>query len=360
MALSGNKGEWSEIYTLFKLLGDGKVHAGDADMNKLELYYPILNIIREESKRYEYRPNTDQHIVVIDEDGHEYARISMNRFVQESESLLAEIKSGGSRSFEIPASEAFMNEIGCTLLKAPSSDKADIHIVIHDLRTNMTPNLGFSIKSQLGSASTLLNAGLPTNILYKIEGVSLSDEDITSINSIKDHLPRMKEIVDRGGRFVYSDVEHQTFKNNLLFLDSCMPEFIAECLVVDSMPNATSMIKGAVEMVAAKNPFGFTGNDIVAYYEHKMKVLLIDAALGMTPSKEWKGRYDANGGYLVVRKDGEIVCYHFYNRNDVEDYLYHNTRFERGSRTRHNFGSLFRGDDGKVYIRLNLQIRFKQ
>ena len=246
------------------------------------------------------------------------------------------------------------------LLKAPSSDKADIHIVIHDLRTNMTPILGFSIKSQLGSASTLLNAGLPTNILYKIEGVSLSDKDITSINSIKEHLPRMKEIVDRGGRFVYCDVEHQTFKNNLLFLDCCMPKFIAECLVVDSMPNATSMIKEAVEMVAAKNPFGFTGNDIVAFYEHKMKVLLLDAALGMTPSKEWNGRYDANGGYLVVRKDGEIVCYHFYNRNDVEDYLYHNTRFERGSRTRHNFGSLFRGEDGNVYIRLNLQIRFKK
>lgn len=113
-------------------------------------------------------------------------------------------------------------------------------------------------------------------------------------------------------------------------------------------------------MVAAKNPFGFTGNDIVAFYEHKMKVLLLDAALGMTPSKEWKGRYDANGGYLVVRKDGEIVCYHFYNRNDVEDYLYHNTRFERGSRTRHNFGSLFREEDGHVYIRLNLQIRFKK
>lgn len=358
MALSGNKGEWSEIYTLFKLLGDGKVHAGDANMNKLELYYPILNIIRDESKRYEYRPNSDQHIVVIDEDGHEYARISMNRFVKESKSLFAEIKNGGSRSFEIPTSEAFMNEIGCTLLKAPSNNKADIHIVIHDLRTNMTPNLGFSIKSQLGSASTLLNAGLPTNILYKIEGACFSDEDISNINSIKAHLPRMKFIVDHGGRFVYSDVEHQIFKNNLLFLDSCMPQFIAECLVIDSMPNATSMIKETVEMVAEKNPFGFTGNDIIAFYEHKMKVLLLDAALGMTPAKEWKGRYDANGGYLVVRKDGEIVCYHFYNRNDVEDYLYHNTRFERGSRTRHNFGSLFRGNDGNVYIKLNLQIRF--
>ncbi|MBQ0016234.1 MAG: HpaII family restriction endonuclease [Bacteroidales bacterium] len=360
MALSGNKGEWSEIYTLFKLLGDGKVHAGDADMNKLDLYYPILNIIREESKRYEYRPYIDQHIVVIDEDGREYARISMNRFIQEAETLLTAIKNGDSRSFEIPDSEMFMNKIGCALLKAPSKDKADIHIVIHDLRTNMTPNLGFSIKSQLGSASTLLNAGLPTNILYRIEGVDFTDEDIVNINSVKEHLLRMKKIVDYGGRFVYCDIEHQTFKNNLLFLDYCMPKFIAECLVVDSMPNKTSMISEAVEMVAAKNPFGFTGDDIIAFYEHKMKVLLLDAALGMTPSKEWKGRYDANGGYLVVRKDGEIVCYHFYNRNDVEDYLYHNTRFERGSRTRHNFGSLFRGNDGNVYIRLNLQIRFKK
>ena len=39
MALTGNKGEWSEIYTLFRLLGEGKVHAGDANLNKLDLYY---------------------------------------------------------------------------------------------------------------------------------------------------------------------------------------------------------------------------------------------------------------------------------------------------------------------------------
>ncbi|MFW5604450.1 MAG: HpaII family restriction endonuclease, partial [Bacteroidales bacterium] len=62
-------------------------------------------------------------------------------------------------------------------------------------------------------------------------------------------------------------------------IPNLIPRFIAECLVVDSMPNATSMIKEAVEMVAAKNPFGFTGNDIVAFYEHKMKVLLLNAAL---------------------------------------------------------------------------------
>lgn len=102
MALSGNKGEWSEIYTLFRLLGEGKVHAGDANLNKLDLYYPILNIIREESKRYEYKPDAKQNIIVIDENGNEYTRISMDKFMEESKSLLDAIKNTNKRAFEIP------------------------------------------------------------------------------------------------------------------------------------------------------------------------------------------------------------------------------------------------------------------
>ena len=357
MAISGNKGEWSEIYTLFKLLGEGKVHAGDADMNKLDLYYPILNIIREESKKYEYKPDVDQHIVVIDENGNEFTRISMNKFLEESSKLLTEIKNANDRAFAIPSTESFMEEIGCSKLKAPSKDKADIHIVIHDLRTNMKPLLGFSIKSQLGSASTLLNAGTPTNITYKLVGVELSNEDIDEINAVKGHLPRMQAIFDKGCTLEYNDIDHPVFKNNLLFLDCCMPQFIANCLKEDSKSGSTSSIKDCVSEVAKQNPFGFSGANIEAFYAHKMKVLLLDAALGMTPAKEWTGIYDANGGYLVVRKDGEIVCYHFYNRNDVEDYLYNNTRFERASRDRYHFGNVYRGSDGNSYIKLNLQIR---
>lgn len=360
MAISGNKGEWSEIYTLFKLLGEGKVYAGDADMNKLDLYYPILNIIREESKKYEYKPNVDQHIVVIDENGNEFTRISMNKFLEESSKLLTEIKTANDRSFTLPATESFMAEIGCSKLKAPSKDKADIHIVIHDLRTNMKPLLGFSIKSQLGSASTLLNAGTTTNITYKLVGVELNDEEIDEINAVKGHLPRMQAIFDKGCTLEYNDIDHSIFKNNLLFLDCCMPQFIADCLKEDSKPGSTSSIKDCVAAVAKQNPFRFSGSNAEAFYAHKMKVLLLDAALGMTPAKEWTGIYDANGGYLVVRKDGEIVCYHFYNRNDVEDYLYNNTRFERASRDRYHFGKVYRETDGHTYIKLNLQIRFKK
>lgn len=283
----------------------------------------------------------------------------MDRFMQESASLLEEIKSAKKSAFEIHASEAFMSTIGCTKLKAPSKDKADIHIVIHDLRTNMTPLLGFSIKSQLGRASTLLNAGDPTNILYRVSGTKLTDTQIDEINAVDSHLSRMSAIYNTGCSLQYADIEHETFKNNLLFLDSNMPQFIADCLLVDSVGEDSSLTH-CVSEVAKKNPFGYNGKNVAEFYEHKMKVLLLSAALGMTPGKEWTGRYDANGGYLVVRKDGEIVCYHFYNQNDVEDYLYNNTRFERASRGRYNFGSLYRGDDGGVYIKLNLQIRFKK
>ena len=283
----------------------------------------------------------------------------MDRFMQESASLLEEIKSAKKSAFEIPASEAFMSTIGCTKLKAPSRDKADIHIVIHDLRTNMTPLFGFSIKSQLGSASTLLNAGATTNITYTICGKNLSDEEIAEINSIDSHLERIAEIGKQGCSLSYKEIDSAVFKNNLQFLDICMPQFIADCLLVVSVGKDSSLTH-CVSEVAKKNPFDYNGKNVAEFYEHKMKVLLLSAALGMTPGKEWTGRYDANGGYLVVRKDGEIVCYHFYNQNDVEDYLYNNTRFERASRGRYNFGSLYRGDDGGVYIKLNLQIRFKK
>ena len=358
--ITGNKGEWSEIYALFRLLGEGKVHAGDANLNKLKLYYPIIKIIREESKRFEYHPDSKQKIVVIDEEGHEFVRIPMNKFMKESSYLLDQIRSASTSSFPVPNTESFMGEVGCSKLKAPSHDKADIHIVIHDMRTNMTPLLGFSIKSQLGSPSTLLNPGMPTNITYEVVGGTITDFDINEINDVKDHLPRMQKMLDKGYILKYFDIEHKTFKNNLLFLDLCMPEFIGECLLNGCMPGNDTSVSEIVRNVAHSNPFSFEGTDVVAFYEHKMKVLLIDSALGMTAAKEWKGRYDANGGYLVVKKDGDIVCYHFYNRNDVEDYLFNNTRIDRPSRSRYDFGYLYRQNDGKVYMKLNLQIRFNK
>ena len=95
------------------------------------------------------------------------------------------------------------------------------------------------------------------------------------------------------------------------------------------------------------------------YYEHKVKNFLVASALGMVPHTPWNGKYDANGGYLVVKDDGDVLCYHFYDRNLFEDYLYCNTRLESPSSSKYGFASLYRGDDGNCYFKLNLQVRFK-
>lgn len=360
MPITGNKGEWSEIYTLFKLLGEGKVHAGDENMNKLSTYFPIINIIREEVERFDYKPDSNSQVVVIESGGIELVRIPMARFLEESKILLNTINQARGASFECPEASTFMNEIRCERLKAKSSDKTDIQVVIYDFRTGTKPLLGFSIKSYLGGAPTLLNAGNTTNFTYKIVGRELEDSDIVTINNIAKHVPRIKKLEDMGCKLIFHDIDKRTFKNNLLFLDSSMPEFIATCLEISNRSNAPNDVIGVVREIASSNPLNFSGSNIVNFYAHKMKSLLLDTALGMTPAKEWTGRYDANGGYLVVRKDGEIVCYHFYNRNDLEDYLYQNTYFERASRSRYGFGSLYRGEDGNVYMKLNLQIRFKK
>lgn len=355
--LTGNKGEWSEIYVLFKLLADGGVYAGDANMEKLETYYPILQVIRQEVCRYTYIPDIERNIIFIHENGEEISQLPVERFIFESNKLLKSLKNKDKkRAFALPETEMFMNNISCCTIKAPSKKKADIEVVIRDPITNMTPTLGFSIKSQLGSPSTLLNPGESTNIVYKING-EMTDDEMNRINSIGSHLDKVHELYKSNYTLEFDSIPHPIFRNNLFFLDSYMPKFIADCLLFDSVygnPNVTA----AVNHLAETNPLQYPGN-AQTYYEHKMKQLLLATALGMTPAKEWTGRFDANGGYLVVRKDGEIVCYHFYNQNEVEDYLYNNTRFDRASRTRYKYGSIYKSKDGKYYFKLNLQIRFK-
>ncbi|MEJ7611820.1 MAG: HpaII family restriction endonuclease, partial [Ferruginibacter sp.] len=78
--ITGNKGEWSEIYALFKVLSDKKLYSGDADLKKAEeLFYPIIKIIRSESGgNFEYEINGD---LVLVSGGKEALRIPVKTFI---------------------------------------------------------------------------------------------------------------------------------------------------------------------------------------------------------------------------------------------------------------------------------------
>lgn len=253
-----------------------------------------------------------------------------------------------------------MEEIRCRQIKAKSVEKADIRIVIHDLRTGMTPLLGFSIKSQLGDNSTLLNAGRTTNFCYKIEQRQFPAQEINVINNINTRAKirdRVQAIQNNGGNLHFEKIEDGIFCNNLTLIDSRMPEIIAQ-LLLECYSTGNTDLRQLTEAVTARNPLNYDMSNSNPFYEFKIKQMLVAVALGMVPHTPWLGKYQANGGYLVVKEDGDVLCYHFYDRNLFEDYLFCNTRFETPSASRHGFGEIYTMN-GANYFKLNLQIRFK-
>lgn len=356
--VTGNKGEWSEIYALFKLLGDKQLFLGNKDIERLEdLVYPIVRILRtENNENFEY--SIRDEIILISGDK-EALKIPITEFKEKALFLFNAIKKSKQRTFSVPRIEEFMQSINCISLKANSSAKTDITIVVHDSRTNQEPTLGFSIKSQLGNPSTLLNAGKTTNFIYKIESLILAIGEIDKINSINSRSKikdRILEIQNKGGVLEFVKTEKQIFSNNLVLIDSLLPEILSQ-IILDFYTSKLSNLTDLVNVVAQRNPLNYDIENEHKFYEYKIKRFLTDVALGMMPAKVWSGQYDATGGYLVVKEDGDILCYHIYNKNQFEDYLLNNTKLETASSTRHGFGEIYKKNK-QIYFNLNLQIRF--
>lgn len=292
-------------------------------------------------------------------------RFPISEFKDMASLLLSKIKSNSNRTFSVPEIEEFMNEINCISLKASSSAKTDITIVIHDQKTNQEPILGFSIKSQLGSPSTLLNAGKTTNFIFELTGPSLNSWDIDEVNSLfitrggKESIDvkgRTNLIIDKGSTLKFSNTQNLTFGNNLILIDSLLPNITAE-IVKHFYAGESSKLSEITNLIEKENPLGFDNSDNHKFYSYKIKRLLTDIALGMMPSKVWDGQYDATGGYLIVKENGDVLCYHIYNKNEFENYLLNNTKLETASTSRHEFGELYQDGD-RLLFKLNLQIRF--
>lgn len=370
--LTGNKGEWSEVYTFLKLLADGKLYGADGDLNKKnDIFYDILQIIRNEQigTLHFVFDGATQTVNVENDDGEIKVTVSCENFKSQAQNLYGKIiNTRGTAAFSVLETSEFMEEIGCHKLKAPSADKSDITINVHDFNTGLNPTLGFSIKSRLGKPSTLLNAGTNTNFIFEIQG-DMTDADMNAINglfveTVKDGIPkkdisveqRMNYIKERNFTLTYSDMFGSTFLNNLILIDSDLPA-ITGYMLLDYYLHSANNIFEALNTVSEANPLHYDLSQGHKFYHYKFKKLLTESALGMLPGKVWSGKADANGGYIIVREDGEVLCYHLYNRNDFEDYLLKNTRFDRGGAGRHSY-AVVEKIDGKYYIKFNLQIRF--
>ncbi|MGN0047076.1 MAG: HpaII family restriction endonuclease [Eggerthellaceae bacterium] len=356
--LTGNKGEWSEVYVFLKLLGDGKLYAADEElMPRDDLFFPVNKIYRKEAggKSFVFTIDHDSKMVSIDLNGRHQSDISQEEFADQADWLFEELNATHKASaFPIERTEYFLISFGSEKIKASSADKTDIKLEIHDPQTGYETICGFSIKSEIGSPSTLLNPSGATNFVYKVNGVS--DRDIELVNSIDSGnkiIERMDYVFSNSRSVVFQATQSPTFSDNLMYIDSRMDEILGHALLVHFRDNVKK-VSNVANILEEDNPLDF---NISGLYRYKIKKFLCAVALGFQPGREWDGRDEANGGYIIVTPQGNAVAFHAYNRDFFEDYLLDSTNFDRGSITRHNYAALYKSGQS-VFMNLNMQIRF--
>lgn len=365
MAKAYNKGEWSELYAFIKLLKEGRIYAADENANQLpDYYFPIIKMIREETagERLDYYVGNPIRIFA---NGVLIREVGSDSLSTELDPMLNVIFLGSNDSkhgaFSIPGIDALMDSLLIKKVKASSAEKADLQMQVHDVHTGFSPEVGFSVKSDVGSAPTLLNAGKNTRIRYKVLG--LSSEGIAAINSIDSSnsknymIERFSQLLSSCESIEFDQVKDTTFEDNLMMIDSYLPRIYGEMVLLHykHLNESISSCNKLLDLLFSANPLSYHRAD---FYKHKFKKLLAASALGMTPGKPWDGLDKASGGYIIIKKDGDVVCYHLYNRNFFEEYLLNNTIFDRPSATRHDYGYVYECN-GATYIDLNVQIRFR-
>ena len=90
--ITGNKGEWSELYAFVKLLADGKLYIADNRLEKkLSRFFPILKIVKEEGgikKNYIRNGN----VRIVKENGEELAVLPIADFRKAAKTVFESIK----------------------------------------------------------------------------------------------------------------------------------------------------------------------------------------------------------------------------------------------------------------------------
>jgi type II restriction enzyme len=351
MQLSANKGEWSEFYAFLKILSDKVLYSADEALALIpNAFIKVLSVIRQEgSNELIYEIDEDQDKIVIKVNSKVLALIPIFQITGKLAGILKRIKEGADSkgSFKIDDVQEIMKELHCKKIKSSSSKKADISLKIEDPNTGTKPIREFSIKSKIGGMSTLFNASGATNFEFEILSEGGQNKDKAKIG--------LNRILTENEDLKFVQTQDVTFRQNLIMIDSRMPEIIAEMIKAYYLGIQTT-VQGLALHIEKINPLNMEEHQ--HFYEYKVQEVLLAVAFGMQPSKPWNGSYETHGGYIVVKENGDLACYHVYDRDKFRKFLFMNTKFETPSTTRHKFGQIYERE-GKKYIKLSLQIRFK-
>lgn len=352
--MTANIGEWSELYALLKLIVDGHLLFADEEFRPIEnsaKRIQKLEKITESGAKY-FELKKDDILEIKNAKGELLIvkRVSelKSSVVRILKGLRANTKKRGA--FEIQEADDIMQKLHISDLKSSSKHKEDLKIIFHD-RAEFE-ELGFSIKSMVGAASTLFNASSEnTNFIYKVKDF----KDFEALKGLK-FSESIKYIYNQSGSLEFFDMQGELFKSNLRKIDGNLPKILAELLIARYVTGKARLSECINDVSLARfQNIGFEINR--DYLQIKIKDLLFSMALGLVAGSEWTGENPVAGGLIVVKRDGQLLGYLIHELDKFKKYLFKNTKFETPSTKKHKFGEFYESD-GSILIKLNLQIRF--
>lgn len=356
MSFEATKREWGELHSFLRILADGSIAVGTPDgMACEERRYKVAVIQREE------HDGTRRYLV----DG-ENIRISGERMdktvPREDFRTAADLIGEALRQTRIgdmtspDGVEEFLDEIAVYDLEAKTDDRTDYHIGFWDAGA---PLAGFRVYSRLAPMNPLLDGGRTANLKFEQTGVKFAAPTVNKVNALEspnEVIDRMRMIERLGGVLRYSDVADKVFRSNLSMIDLHFPRMLGEMVRTMHSEDITrvSELTARIEEI---NPLKIKDELIRkhGFYRYKTKQFLMALALGMRPAKLFNGTDSAVEGFVFVDAQGTPMCYHKADRATFEDFLFRNTRFEKGPTEKDKYGRLER-ENGAYFFKLNAKI----
>jgi hypothetical protein len=351
-----NLGEWSELYALAFLLVNGGAYAADKRQERIEEeFYKVLEVfVPGYSDGGETCYKVFENVIEVVAPDRSSTEVEIKEVAQQLENFFADLSAGvRTGTFPLESGQALMTTLARPRVSASSRERtSDLDVRYWDPDTRFSsPRVGFSIKSQLGSPSTLLNASGATNFIFKIlPPLEHKPEDYASFQARGGVKALVGALISRGYRLQFEGLQGDKFTSNLELVDSQLPKYLAD-LVVPYYASGGSSVK---ELSQVAFPRDKPGSKQQVF---KIKQFLGAVAMGLRPTGYWDGDVTKFKGILVVTPAGDVVVYYLSNLTDFQEYLFESVKFETASTTRHGFGEIY-DDGGSAFIKLNLQIRF--
>lgn len=376
-----NKGELSEMYALLKVIYDSiisygdlkaeptdevinvmKIHSGSKCIELKEMFYSLDNDglvdiyegLEDENLVENENIFRDKYCLVFDDndgtEGNPRTYKSSNIITKSELIHIVDKLHEGEKTFSIDVIDNKFRLLGIEETKGKSNEKNDT--VLSFSEKNMPYfNQGTSIKSFIGESPSLLNASRATNFIYEVIGLDAKymDEINNTANpgKIKKRIAKIEEL---GGTLKFVECENPIYQSTLKKVDSDMPHILSNLLL--SFYSKQTSGNRLSKHIENQDLDETRREEIVCRLKDFVKATM----LGIFPSVKWDGNAKTKA-VMLVKDNGDLVFYHTNKEAVLKDFFYQQTFFETASSGKHGFGNIYRETNGKLFFKLNLQLR---